>query len=107
VTKKAFMIDFKNIQGPVYTGRDRGERLRQDLKLDQVDATDVPVEVRIPETTYTISSSFFLGLFGPSVIRAGSREAFYDRYQFKSPAFLKEAMDQYVARALQSRNLFA
>lgn len=99
-------IDFATIEGPVYTGRDRGERLRDNLKLDQLDVTADVVNVRIPETTYTISSSFFLGLFGPSVIKAGSKEAFYRRYHFESPSFLSEVMDSYVSRALQTRNLF-
>ena len=100
-------IDFAKIEGPVYTGRDRGERLRTDFNLDQVDAVDGEVDVQIPETTYTISSSFFLGLFGPSVVKAGSKDAFYRRYHFQSPGFLKEVMDSYVLRALQKRNLFA
>lgn len=101
------MIDFKDIEGPVYTGRSRGEQLRKELKLDTADAAGEMIEVDIPEGTYTISSSFFLGLFGPSVVKAGSREAFYSRYHFRSPAFLKDVMDVYVSRALQSRNLFS
>lgn len=100
-------IDFKSIEGPVYTGRARGQLLREELKLDELDAKQVDVDVAIPDSTYTISSSFFLGLFGPSVIRAGSKDAFYKRYRFDSPSFLKDAMDGYVLRALQSRNLFA
>ena len=107
MTTHATTIDFAKIEGPVYTGRDRGERLRSDLHLDQLDVSADVVEVRIPDTTYTISSSFFLGLFGPSVIKAGSKEAFYRRYHFQSPSFLREVMDSYVSRALQTRNLFA
>lgn len=107
MTTQTTTIDFAKIEGPVYTGRDRGERLRDDLHLDQLDSSAEVIEVRIPETTYTISSSFFLGLFGPSVVKAGSKEAFYRRYHFQSPSFLKEVMDSYVSRALQTRNLFA
>ena len=103
----ANLIDFREIGGLVYTGRDRGERLRVDLKLDDLDASASEVNVEIPEEAYTISSSFFLGLFGPSVVHAGSKDAFYARYHFKAPAFLSEVMDGYVSRALQSRNLFA
>jgi hypothetical protein len=99
-------IDFHDIAGPVYTGRSRGEQLRENLHLDAVDASGGNVIVEIPEGTYTISSSFFLGLFGPSVVSAGSKDLFYSRYLFKSPAFLKEVIDGYVSRALQTRNLF-
>lgn len=99
-------IDFNKIEGPVYTGRSRGEHLRQDLQLDNIDTVGDIVNVIIPEKIYTISSSFFLGLFGPSIVKAGSKESFYSRYRFQSPSFIKEVMDGYVARALQSRNLF-
>lgn len=103
----ANLIDFGRIEGPVYTGRDRGASLRRDLDVDSMDSTNAHVEVRIPKSTYTISSSFFLGLFGPSVVRAGTKEAFYRRFHFDSPEFLREVMDGYVLRALQSRNLFS
>lgn len=100
-------IDFRTIKGPVYTGRSRGEHLRLELQLDKLDAAGVPVEVDIPEGTYTISSSFFLGLFGPSILKAGSKDAFFAHYKFKTPAFLQSVIDGYVSRALQARNLFA
>jgi hypothetical protein len=99
-------IDFRQFEGRVYTGRDRGERLRDECHLDEIDEKGESVNVEIPEGTYTISSSFFLGLFGPSVVRAGSKDAFYKRYRFRSPDFLRDVMDGYVSRALQKRNLF-
>lgn len=101
------VIDFEKIEGPVYTGRGRGEHLRSDLHLDEIDKNGTKVIVKFPDGTYTITSSFFLGLFGPSVVSYGSKEAFYSNYQFKTPAFLKDVIDSYVARALLSRNLFS
>ena len=100
-------IDFAKIDGPVYTGRDRGERLRSELELDKLDAVDGVVDVRIPATVYTMSSSFFLGLFGPSVLRFGTKEAFFKHYRFASPEFLDEVLETYASRALQSRRLFS
>jgi hypothetical protein len=101
------IIDFAQIEGPVYTGRDRGELLRTNLQLDQYDAVQDDVVVRIPDETYSISSSFFLGLFGPSVVRYGSREAFYNKYKFTATEFIRGILDGHVARALQDKNLFA
>jgi hypothetical protein len=101
------VIDFAKIEGPVYTGRSRGERLREHLGLDALDETQTPVVVRIPATTYSISSSFFLGLFGPSVVRYGSVASFYAKYQFAVSEFLKGIIDGHVGRALQERNLFS
>jgi hypothetical protein len=96
-------IDFSKIEGPVYTGRHRGEELRRELQLDRIDEEQQSVEVSVPSDTYTITSSFFLGLFGPSVVSAGSKDAFYARYHFQLPPFLKEIVDVYIARALQKR----
>lgn len=99
-------IDFSSIEGPVYTGRDRGEQLRQTFHLDESDLAENEIDVIIPSSTYSISSSFFLGLFGPSVVRAGNRDSFYKKYKFQSSEFLHGIVDKYVERALQERNLF-
>lgn len=100
------VIDFGKYNGPVYTGRDRGARLRAELDLDRVDTSEETVDVCIPENTYTVTSSFFLGLFGPSVVKAGSKDQFFRKYRFRVPPFLRPDVDGYVARALQTRNLF-
>ena len=101
------VIDFSTIEGPVYTGRDRGERLRSTYDLDKVDSAQSKVRVLIPDDTYSISSSFFLGMFGPSVVHFGSRDAFYGHYEFVADDFLKQIVDGHVLRALQERNLFS
>ena len=100
------VIDFGILQGPVFTGRPRGEQLRQQLHVDDMDGADSVVQVNIPESTYSISSSFILGLFGKSVVRLGSRQAFYEKYHFNAPALFRDVVDSCVARALQKKNLF-
>jgi hypothetical protein len=102
----SFTVDLKDLAGQVYTGRDRGEAFRRQIRLAEREKEVDSVEVLVPDETYTISSSFFLGLLGPSVVQAGSKAAFYKRYTFRTPDFLKSVIDEYVARALQSRELF-
>jgi hypothetical protein len=101
------LIDFTKIEGPVYTGRDRGERLRGRLGLDAFDSSEVVVRVVVPEATYSISSSFFLGLFGPSIVKFGSKDLFLQKYKFETSAFLLGVIEKHIARALQERNLFS
>ncbi|MBK6386572.1 MAG: hypothetical protein IPF71_07015 [Rhodoferax sp.] len=60
-------VDLSTVSGPVYSGRERGEALRRKYELDDKESGADVVDVFIPEATYTVSSSFFLGLFGPSV----------------------------------------
>ena len=103
----AKLIDLSQVQGPVLTGRDRGEQLRAKFNLDALDAAGAVVDVTVPDTTYAITSSFFLGMFVPSVKHAGSKEAFYSHFRFKAPEFLLAPMDDFVSRALQPKNLFA
>lgn len=100
------VIDFGRLQGPVFTGRPRGEQLRRELRVDDMDQADTVVEVNIPETTYSISSSFILGLFGRSVVELGSREAFYGKYHFNASKLFRDVVDACVARALQRKTLF-
>jgi GTP-dependent phosphoenolpyruvate carboxykinase len=104
---KNVIIDFAALEGPVFTGRPRGEALRQKLKVEEFDATDTHVEVKIPDSTYSISSSFILGLFGKSVVRAGSKQAFYKKYHFTSNSLFQGIVDSCVTRALQEKNILA
>lgn len=102
-------IDFRDIEGPIYSGRPRGESLRRKYELDAVDTSpqSVTVTVTVPSTTYSVTSSFFLGLFGPSVLAAGSRDAFFRRFQFSATPVLLDAFADYANRALQTKSLFA
>src|SRR3982751_5854061 len=96
-------LDFSRIEGPVYTGRGRGEALRRKFELDEKEDALEAVAVIIPDTTYTVSSSFFLGLFGPSVVKAGSVEKFKRKFHFRAPMVLESVLDAYAAKALQGR----
>lgn len=98
-------VDLSSVSGPVYSGRERGEALRKRFKLDsQEDAAD-HVEVLIPDSAYTVSSSFFLGLLGPSIRKCGSVEKFERKFEFTAPAFLKSVLHGHIVSALQSRQL--
>jgi hypothetical protein len=101
------IIDFGTLEGPVFTGRPRGELLRKRLHVEEFDdSDDTQVEVLIPASTYSVSSSFILGLFGKSVVRAGSKERFYQKYHFKSTPLFMGIIDSCVTRALQEKSLF-
>ena len=99
------VIDFEQLGGPVYIGRDRGAAERIKYKLDEVDKNDVSVVVKIPESTYSINSSFFLGLFGKSIRYAGSSGKFRDKYIISAPAEISESLESYIERALHEKPL--
>ena len=100
-------IDFSRLGGPVYVGRANGAQARQRLKIDALDAEDGTVRVLIPDQTYAVNSSFFLGLFGPSLVRFDSREAFLNHYDFQAPEHVLETLKLVIDRALASRGKLA
>lgn len=99
------VIDFNLFGGPVYAGRSQGEQARVAAKLDELDGSSSPVQVVIPDNAYTLSSGFFLGLFGPSIQAAGTPKAFFEHYCFQAPDFMAPLLEDYVRRALAARNL--
>jgi hypothetical protein len=66
-----------------------------------------PVRVVIPEDTYAVNSSFFLGMFGPSLARLDSRERFFAHYRVEAPEHVIEAIKLVIDRALASRGKLA
>lgn len=100
-------IDLGNFEGPIYSGRKRGEAAREDVGIDRLDEQNVVVNVRIPDSAYTVTSSFFLGMFGPSILRMGSKNAFKQKFQIKADSAIGDLVDSYIDTALETKALFA
>lgn len=98
-------IEFQELGGPVYSGRAKGELARLKFNLDEIDKKQHRVVVNIPETTYSVTTSFFLAFFSKSIQRAGSREAFLNRYEFHIPEFFRETFDTCISRALKAHHV--
>lgn len=99
-SSKPVIVDFSQMGGPVYSGRAKGELARETLNLNTIDNEQSKVIVQIPEDTYSVTTSFFLGLFGESIRQAGSREKFLSLYHFEAPDVFKSTFDSCISRAL-------
>lgn len=105
--KTIMKIDLSKYDGPVFSGRDRGELIRSKIGLDSADNDpQTLIEVDVPANTYSVTSSFFLGLFGPSIVRAGSSEIFFVKFHFNATPTIKNRIFSFVSRALQDKALF-
>ncbi|AIV06834.1 hypothetical protein [Vibrio harveyi] len=95
-------IDFKNLGGPTYIGRDKGEAARESFNLDELESSGSleKVIVNIPPETYNINSSFFLGLFGASIRRAGSKDRFLAVFKFETHGKNYQVIKRSIERAL-------
>ena len=72
---------YRSGTGRVFAGRRRGRQCRERANLDEADATQKRVVVHIPKKTYSVNSSFFLAMFGPSIRHLGP-EMFLKLYTF-------------------------
>lgn len=101
------LIDFNKFGGPVYVGRANGMRARKRIGADNLDQLNDVVVVRIPDSTYSVNSSFFLGLFGPSLERFGTREEFMRHYKIEAPSHIAASLVTVIDRTLAGRGRLA
>ena len=102
-TQDVLIINLEEHGGPVYAGRPKGEKVRGKYKLNYADENLIMVKIIIPEKTYTINSSFFLGLLGQSVRHAGSKVAFLEKFTFNTPDRFQSKINDYIGRALHEK----
>jgi hypothetical protein len=89
----------------VISGRDCGEEFRKRFQLNKVDVAEGEVEVSIPEDVVSMNTSFFLGLFGPSVKHLG-QQGFLSKYKFLCDDVHMETVHEGIARALKDHTIF-
>lgn len=78
--------DKKGIVSKVFTGRDRGEIVREQSKLDDIEAKYDTVNIIIPPNIYSINPSFFEELFVNVVTKLG-KERFLEKFIFDYQGF--------------------
>lgn len=96
-------IDFGRMGGPLFSGREKGRLNREKYHLDDIDSSESQVEVIIPDNTYSITSSFFMGLFGKSIREIGDRNEFFQKYRFRMPDKFRNKVEIYIDRALREK----
>lgn len=99
------MVDFSDFDGRVLSGRARGVSARALKHVDDLDASDSHIRVQIDVKFWSVTSSFFLGMFGPSIIKFGSKAGFLDKYSFVAKDSILKLIDGYIDFALQQRNI--
>lgn len=97
------LADHRRDGAAVFSGRQYGSDLRRSLNLDVHDQDLETIEVVVPDGTLSLNSSFFLGLFGPSVRKFGA-EGFKEKYLFNCPARIQTNINTGIRRALLTTN---
>ena len=92
---------FLNKDCKIFCGRDEGTLVRKKLNLDEFDDTDDTMHLYISSEVHSITSSFFLSCFGPSIRNLGEIE-FRRKYIFECDTVLLSNVDDGISRALKT-----
>jgi hypothetical protein len=100
-------INFKELtnDGEVrnLSGHERGHAARENYHLDAADDANEAVRIIVPEEIYSVTSSFFQGMFSESVRRAGTRESFLSRFEFDAPPVVLRQIERGIEASLMRR----
>lgn len=96
--------DKKGIISKVFTGRDRGEIVRDKSKLDKIETEYEIVNIIIPEDIYSINPSFFEELF-VNVVKKLGKEKFLEKFQFTYKGYnFEDKLIEAIDRILRDNN---
>lgn len=73
---------FRTEGSKIFSGREQGHQARKKAGLDKLDGGNESVVVQIPSDVFSVNSSFFLGMFAPSIKKLGA-DGFKLKYQFE------------------------
>lgn len=97
--------DFKTKGAKVFTGRDRGEKVRIASEIDSLMSKDDKLEVIVPRDIYSINPSF-LEEFLVNLVSEFGKKVFFDRVVFKNLGdySVDKDLDEAVDRILRDEN---
>lgn len=99
-------VNLANASGRNYAGKPNGWAFREQQELDKkdVDGTEV-IKLIIPDYAYGITSSYFVGLFGKSMLLSGSEERFKERIDLSAASkSQKDCMENAIHHVFLARN---
>ncbi len=88
------------------SGHDRGLAARERFHIAELDGDADQVVISVPDFVYTITSSFFQGMFAESVKKFASREAFLSKYKFRAQPVVLQQIDRGITSSLMKRGTF-
>ena len=102
-----FNINLKDyISGKkVLSGRDKGQDLRNVLKIEKLEREHEIINIIIPYEVFALNSSYFLGWLGKSVRDLG-KEEFEKKYKFECNDIIKLNIADGINDALNNVDVF-
>lgn len=77
-----------------FSGRQKGENLRDKWELDKLEQDDnTHIIINIPDFIYNLGPSFLQGLFTKTIFKKNGLEIFHNKYTFITTSLIKEQID--------------
>lgn len=73
----------RHIKAKVFTGRDRGQEVREKSMIDELENSNDRVIIEVPDDIYSINPSFFEELFF-NVVTKLRKDAFLEKFTIES-----------------------
>jgi hypothetical protein len=83
MSNEILLENYRTKGAKIFTGRDRGEYVRDKSKIDEIERSNEQITIVIPDNLYSINPSFFEELFVNVVTKLG-KEKFYNKFIFKN-----------------------
>jgi hypothetical protein len=100
--------DYRTPGSKVFTGRDRGEKVRKDSKIDSIAEQNDSVTIIIPEDIRSINPSF-LEEFLVNVVTKLGKAGFFAKFKFENNGRYKvdDDLNEAIDRILREENALA
>jgi hypothetical protein len=89
------------------TAHERGVAARVHYGLDQLDVAADAVKVIVPREIFTLTPSFFQGMFAESVQHFTTRDRFLQHYQFDASSLILKQIDRGMAAQMRRGELLS
>lgn len=88
----------------VFTGRDRGETVRKQSKLDEIYHKDGEITIIIPQGTFSITPSFLEELF-TNIVKENGIEKFRETVHIEPNGYnIEVPLEEAIERIMQDKN---
>ena len=88
----------------ILSGRTKGKKMRDILKLDELEEKEDIIEITISKPIASFNSSYFLGLFTVSIKKYKTKEAFLKKYNFVCDEYIMQDINDGIDEALKRTN---
>lgn len=102
MSDKIFKINLSEYGGPIFTGRNKGEKIAKILALSEKESVYDKISTVIPPETWSVNSSFFLGIFGDRIKEFNDIDKFLKKYEFICSEQIENSIREHIKLGLLS-----